>query len=532
MSGFRQPEIPRDQLILWAQRLDDAVPVDHPVRHIDYLLRSEALSETFERWERQYVLVEGKPPYHPRVLAGLYVYGMLNGIRSSRQLEAACHNRIDVRWLMSGQCPDHSTIAAFVSQHLERLRDLMKDILGVGIRAKLIKTKHVAVDGTKIEADAGKGSVHRAETIAENLAGLDEQIAGLESLWQENEQRESNLFGEEVPWTPDRSGTEAQRLARMQQQQERLGKALEAIERRRNESAGRKPTKAICSVTDPDSRVMPDKEGKRKPNYNAQLAVDTESGGILAGDVNDEADDSGQLTPMLKQVAANCGALPKEASADSGYNTGPELAALEEDGIVGYLPDSGQNSGLKSADTPEAQAVATAQAGKTLNDEQWEALPKDSKGRITKVSFRYDRQSDVVRCPMGALLGFVGSGQRTMKWGTAIRRQYGGSPACASCPRSSACCQKLVRGRTVNRDQYEDYRERMRARMSSDRSRSRYRLRRQTVEPRFGQIKRGLGIRRFMRRGLSGVRAEWLLACTAVNVGILLRHWQEVQPLL
>jgi transposase len=490
------------------------------------------LSETFETWERQYVLVEGKPPYHPRVLASLYVYGMLNRIRSSRQLEAACHNRIDVKWLMSGQCPDHSTISAFVSQHLEHLRDLMKDVLRVGIRAKLIQMKHAAVDGTKVEADAGKGSVHKAETIAEELVGLDEQIAALEAEWEGNERRESNLLGEEVGWTPAESGTATQRLSRMKRQQERLREALGAIERRRNASAGRKPTKAICSVTDPDSRVMPDKEGKRKPNYNAQLAVDTESGGVLACDVNDEADDSGQLTPMLEQVAANCGALPEAVSADSGYNTGPELAALEEEGVMGYLPDSGQNSGLKSRDTPEAQAVAAAQAGETLSDEQWETLPKDGQGRITKASFRYDREADVVRCPMGATLRFVGTGQLKMKWGTAIRRQYGGSPACASCPRSLACCEKPSRGRTVNRDQYEDHRERMRARMSSEEGRSRYRLRRQTVEPRFGQIKRGLGIRRFMRRGLSGVRAEWLLACTAVNMGILLRHWQEVQAVV
>lgn len=532
MAGFRQPETPRDQLTLWTQRLDDAIPVDHPVRHLDYLLQSGALSETFATWERQYVLVEGKPPYHPRVLAGLYVYGMLNGIRSSRQLEAACYNRIDVRWLMSGQCPDHSTIAAFVSQHLERLRALMKDILGVGIRAKLIKTKHVAVDGTKIEADAGKGSVHSEETIAEALSRLDEQIAALESAWQANEQRESHLFGDAVAWTPTGSGTDAQRLARMKRQQTRLGEALAAIARRRSESAGRKPTKAICSVTDPDSRVMPDKEGKRKPNYNAQLAVDAESGGILAGDVNDEADDSGQLTPMLRQVASNCGGLPEAVSADSGYNTGPELAALEEDGVVGYLPDSGEQSGLKSSDTPEAQAMAAAQASEPLSAAQWEALPKDSKGRITKASFRYDRRADVVRCPMGAVLGFEGSGQRAMKWGTAIRRRYGGSPGCARCPRSSSCCAKPVRGRTVHRDQYESHRERMRARMSSEAGRSRYRLRRQTVEPRFGQIKRGLGLRRFLRRGLSGVRAEWLVACTAVNVGILLRHWREVQAAL
>jgi transposase len=519
-------------LVLWERRLDDAVPIDHPVRQVDYLLRSDPFSETFKAWEREYVRVEGKPPYHPRDLVALYVYGMLNKIRSSRQLEAACHNRIDVVWLMSGQCPDHSTIAPFVTRYLERLRGVLTDVLHVGIRAKLIKTKHASTDGTKVEAEAGKGSVHREETIAEKLAGLDEQIAALEAEWEANEIRETNLLGEAVPWTPGRSGTDAQRLAKMKRQQSCLQQALKAIERRRDESAGRKATKAICSVTDPDSRVMPDKEKRRKANFNAQLAVDVESGAILAEDVNDEPDDSGQLTPMLDRVKANCGVFPEEASADSQYNTGPELAALEEKGVVGYLPDSGQNSGLKSPESPEARAVAAAQAGETLSDDQWSSLPKDGKGRITKVGFRYDGEADVYRCPMGAVLRFVGTGQLKMKWGTAIRRQYRGAPACSGCARASVCCGNSDRGRTVNRDQYEDYRERMRARMSSARGRSRYRLRRQTVEPRFGHIKRNLGLRRFLRRGLRGVRAEWSLACTVVNLGVLLRSWQEVQAIL
>jgi hypothetical protein len=260
--------------------------------------------------------------------------------------------------------------------------------------------------------------------------------------------------------------------------------------------------------------------------------VDVESGAILAEDVNDEPDDSGQLTPMLERVKENCGVLPAEASADSQYNTGPELAALEEEGVAGYLPDSGENSGLKSPDSPAAKAVSAAQSGETLSDEEWSSLPKDGKGRITKAAFRYDRQADVYRCPMGATLRFVGSGQLKMKWGTAIRRQYRGVPACAGCPRASVCCGNPERGRTVNRDQYEDHRERMRARMSSAQGRSRYRLRRQTVEPRFGQIKRNLGIRRFLRRGLCGVRAEWTLACMAANLGILLRSWQEVRAVL
>jgi hypothetical protein len=89
---------------------------------------------------------------------------------------------------------------------------------------------------------------------------------------------------------------------------------------------------------------MPDKEGKRKPNHNAQMAVDAACGMVTAQAVNDHAEDSGQLTPLLAQVKENSGSLPAEASADSQYNTGPEQAALEKLGVKGFLPDHGARS--------------------------------------------------------------------------------------------------------------------------------------------------------------------------------------------
>ena len=121
MSGLRTPEIEREQIVLWEHRLDDARPDDHQARHLDFLLGSAAFADTFAEMERSYVLNRGKPPYQPRDLAALYLFGMLHRLRSSRQLEEACHTRLDVIWLMRGQTPDHSTIAEFVRSEERRV---------------------------------------------------------------------------------------------------------------------------------------------------------------------------------------------------------------------------------------------------------------------------------------------------------------------------------------------------------------------------------------------------------------------------
>ena len=531
MAGFRKPELPREQMVLWEQRLEDALPVDHPVRLLDELLKSKAFAKTFSHWEAQYVLVEGKPPYHPRDLSALYIYGMMNRLRSSRQLESACHNRLDVIWLLSGQRPDHSTIADFVTAHKKLLRQLFKDVLGVAVKAQLVKLDHVSVDGTKIEADAGKGSVHKQESISKELARVDAQIAALEKEWVENEQRETQVLGDSTPWVPPSKGTMHQRLSKMQRQQERLKEALAAIERRAAESAAGPRPRAIASVSDPDSRAMPDKEGKSKPNYNAQIVTDTTAGVIVAQAVNDRAEDTGQLTPMLDQTQENVGRLPAEASADSGYNIGPELDGLEQRNVIGYLPASGERSEVSGQPTPASDAVAAAQAGQTLTDAQWEALPREN-GRISKEAFRYDPAADVYVCPMGQSLPFVRFSSDERNWGTSSRAQYGGCLACAACARAAMCCKNPKPGRMVNRDQYEAHRERMRARMKTDQGRSRYRLRGPTVEPKFGHIKRSLGVRRFMRRGLEAVQTEWALVCTVINVAILLKNWNQVAKVL
>jgi transposase len=537
MKGFRQVETPREQLILWSHSLEDAVVIDHPVRLFDQILKSEAFAEVFKDWRQEYVLTTGRPPFSPRDLSGLYLYGMLNRIRSSRQLEAACHNRLDVIWLMQGQTPDHSTIAAFVSEHARHLKKLFRQSIHLSMSAGLVTLAHVSVDGTKLEADAGRNSVRSQAWLEAESAKLELAAAELEKEWTANEEREKVLWNEQSP----ESGPQGpERRAAFEKKQKKLKAALAAIKQRAAaaEADGGKTPKPIASLSDPEARVMPDKQGKSKPGYNAQIAVDSEAGIIVAQDLNDRPEDVGQLTPMLESVKQQTGRLPEEASGDSGYNSGGELAQLEAMGIIGYLPDAGKNSGAvrshaepTAAEVARADALAAAHAGVTLSEEQWKALPR-THNQIDKCAFIYQTESDTYRCPAGVSLPVLRHSSDQKSWGVAHRHQYGGSPACATCAHAAECCANPAKGRTVNRDQFEPQRQRMRDRTKTPEGQARYRLRSQTVEPRFGVIKGALAIRRLMRRGLAKAGTEFSLICTALNFQVMLAHWSKVAPVL
>lgn len=542
--GFRAVELARQQMVLWSQSLDDAVAADHPVRLFERIIRGQAFAAFFQDCRREYVLVDGRSPYDPRDIVSLYLYGMQHRIRSSRQLEAACWNRVDVMWLMRKQTPDHSTIAGFVARHQDRLRGLFRQSIKVAASAGLVKLKHVSGDGTKLEADAGRGSVRSAKRLEAEKAECQAQQARLEAEleasasaaadaceaeWSANEQKEQVFWVDQTPGRQPAGPQEAKDARqRLRKKQERIDAALAAIEKRRQqaEASGGKAPREIASTTDPDARVMPDKQGKSRPGYNAQIVVDAEAGVIVAQDVNDRPEDMGQMTPMLEQVKEMTGQLPEEASFDSGYANGSELKALQEMGVRGYLPETGQNSGsvrgpLSEARAKTAAALEAARQAEALTPEQFAALPRDH-GKFDKSAFTYDPARNAYRCPAGHALPVLRHSQDRKTHATVHRTQYGGSPACASCPHASDCCKNAARGRTVNRDEFEDDRQRMRERMSSEQGRARYRLRAQTVEPRFGFIKHVLGIRRFMRRGVAKVKTEFSLICAAVNIKTLM----------
>ncbi len=528
MRHFRKPEQLRDQMELFACMLDDAIEDDHCVRHLAELLESKQLRKTFEEWEGAYRSGAGQPPYHPRYMAGLYIYGMLTGIRSSRQLEDACHNRIDVRWLMSSQRPDHSTIAAFVKDHVKRLRAVFCDVVLVAKKAGLLKLSSVAVDGTTVASAASRRSVKSCRTIKGELAAIDQQLDVFREEWERNEEEESRTMADGSLFIAPSKVEDEKRRVRLEKRQERLRAALTAVKERQGNAARAGRRVALrASTSDPESRLMRGKDGQMRPNYNAQIAVDVGSGVVLETSVSDQADDSGQLKPVIDRVKETCEEIPQRVLADTAYNTGHDMQALEDDGIETYVPS--HDNKVDRSDEAQAALVAIA-AGKRLKESDWKYLPRGRNRLISNRCFVYEAESNSFRCPMGARLRHLRASYHKQKIGKVRRDVYGGCQRCAQCPKASLCCGDPKKGRMITRDEYQEARERLEARMRTQEGQTIYAQRGPWAEGRIAQAKSKVS--RFLRKGAESAGGEWLLAALAINVGILFRNWEQVSVVL
>jgi transposase len=527
MSGFREPELERDQMVLFAHRLDDAIPENHPVRCFEAILRSTAFLTAFDSMASRYVLSEGKPPFHPKYLSSLWLYGMMNRLRSSRVLESACHNRIDVRWLMEGQTPDHSTICGFVARHRRDLKKLLKATLEVAVGSELLKVQHLAVDGSKVEANAGKDSMRGRPALEKKLKEIEEAVEKSLKEWEENEARDAG--SPEAPWTPPKKESPERDREAAVRQKAKLNAALEALERREREheeSGAREGPTPAASTTDADARLMKDKEGRSKPNYTTQVGVDPKTGLITAEDVTDAPWDGGGLLPMLQQTEENTGVKPQAVSADSAYNTGPALMHLEEKRIAAYMPDSGES---RPSSPERSAALEAARSGAALTDAQKTLIIERRTQRLSREAFEYVASRDVYVCPRGASLQRVRTHPDVGVSGIALRTQYRSDRAvCASCPLSPICLTAGARSRMITRDQYESHREQLRQRMATDTGREEY-AKRTVTERTHAWLKTIGGLRKFLRRGFAGVRAEFTVACTALNMRILIQRFGELR---
>jgi transposase len=466
----------REQPSFLPPRVDDYVGRDNPVRAIEAYVGSRDLKK-LGFCHPGSGGGAGQPPYDPADLTKLYLYGYLNGIRSSRRLEREARRNLELIWLLKGLVPGYRTIANFRKDNWAALKALCRDFVLVARELGLVGGEVVAIDGTFLHGDASKASITTQKKMTERLAALDQAIEAYGAMLAENDAVE-----ETQPQAGEAVGGEdvSQKVAALMEKRAKVQADLARLE-----ASG----ETQLSRTDEDARLL-SKRGHTVAGYNVQIAVDDKHKLIVASEVVKDGNDSGQLYKMAKAAKEELAAETLEALADTGYYNGNALKACEEDGIVAYV----------------AQAKRTARL--------------KAQGRMSHEEFVYDPEANVYRCPAGQLLTPT-DGRKTNTGGRIEIRYVSRKADCDACALRSRCLSKKTPTRTVYRWEHEDVLERHRARMKD--ARAKMCRRAELAEHPFGTLKCRAGYRHFLVRGLNKVRGEWSLMALCYNFSRVLK---------
>jgi transposase len=425
-----------DQALLLPPSVHDFVPAGHLSRFVVAVVTEEL---DLSAIQASYRGEKGQPPYHPAMMVALLLYAYAVGIYSSRRIAKACVERVDFMAIVALDAPDFRTISEFRRRHLAALSALFVQVLKLCERAGLVKLGHVALDGTKIKANASKHKAMSYERMGQREAELQAEVDGWLKAAEAADAAEDTALGRDKRGDemPDWVANKQARLAKIREAKAELeaeAKAKAAAEQAAREKdddrqrPGRKAAppsdvpepKAQRNFTDSESRILKTKDGYIQ-GYNAQAAVDAQAQIIVAHTLGNNGSDQAQFAPLLNAIKANLGSNPDEVSADAGYCSAANLRTLSRRRIKGYIATGRQKHAAKSA-----------------------------------------------------------TAERPAKPGSLLAR--------------------------------------MTTRLRRAGHRSRYRLRKQVVEPVFGQIKQARGFRQFLLRGIEKVKAEWAMICIAHNL--------------
>jgi transposase len=425
-----------EQSWLLPPSVKELVAEGDPAHFVRDLVRDELdLSAIVAEYDEE----RGFPPYHPTMMTALLLYAYTQGVYSSRRMARACETRVDFMAVTAMQQPDFRTINKFRQRHLAALSALFGQVLRLCQRAGMVSLGHVALDGTKVRANASKRKAmsydRMKKTEKELEATVREWLAKAEAADEEEDRALGDKRGDELPdWVADK----AKRLEKLRAAKAELEAEAKATlaggakpepdpdpnkprrgKRKKPKANGEPNDKTQLNFTDKDSKILKGPEGFLQ-GYNCQAAVDATAQVIIAHSTSNEQNDTPQLVPMLDAIRRNTGQQARELSADAGYMSEENLTELNRRRVDAYIATGRQKHGSKAA----------------------------------------------------------------VRFGT-------------------------VRGSRIAA---------MRLKLARGGHRSRYRLRKQIVEPTFGQIKEARGFRRFLLRGLAKVPHEWALVCTAHNL--------------
>jgi transposase len=469
--------VERDQAFLMPPSLSEWLPEDHLAWFVVDVVAELDLSGFYVSLRPD---GRGGASYDPQMMLGVLFYAYCVGERSSRRIERRLCEDVGFRVVAANQQPDHATLARFRRNHEKAIGGVFSQVLGLCVTEGLVASGVVAIDGTKVEANASAWSNRTRRHIA------DEILAEAEAADAADDEQFGNQRGDELPdkWI-DRGGRRARLrealrqldadgaadwesyMAERQAREAELGRKLGGRKPKR-ETSDKGKTRQV-NTTDPDSRMLRARN-RFVQGYNAQAAV-SEDHIVVAAEVCNAANDSTQFQPM---VAATCG----------------NLADVDADPVEVFVADAGYwNPGNVTMDIAAEVLIVPMPATQGIID--------SADPRIVE---------------RDAVIEFLDQGELTV------------SQAAAEMGVSHTWARKLLRDHRSGRPDPAQLRNAMLERLATETGAAAYAKRKTTVETVFGNLKANLGFRRFSRRGLDAIDSEWKLICTIHNLLKIHRH--------
>jgi hypothetical protein len=288
-------------------------------------------------------------------------------------------------------------------------------------------------------------------------------------------------------------------------------------ERRKNKGINPEKKPAQVPTTDADSRVMQNKEGGYAPNYTPTATTDGHRGFIVDCEVTASVNETEEAVKSVDRIEETFGKKPERFLTDGGNNAGYVMEGMEERGVEFYAPAT-------SSKPQEGNPAKRDDPQQAIPEDERTALPRNANGQLDKSCFVYDDGEDCYYCPQGHAMPFDKT-KPVVRGGERINVRIYRCETCEGCPLSDVCLSRQSkRGRTIQRDPYEETRERTAARMASSEAKTLYNQRPWIAETPFAILKSIMGIRQFLLRGLPKVQTEWRWAATAFNLGKLVRE--------
>ena len=435
----------------------------------------------------------GQHPYHPRMLLRLLMWGMANGVVSTRKIEVLAHRDVSFVYLAGGQRPDYRTLARFRRRNVKAIKGLFKETVMLCARLGMVNLGHVCLDGTKLKANSSRHKAMSYGRMKEEERRLEGEIEELMRQAEAVDSEEDRVFGKDNQGyhLPDELKRREDRLKKIR------GLRQELEEEKREEQGlgeGEVPLieeKEQRSFADREARMMLMKRGEFDYGYNGQLCTDEGEGVIVAADLSNQGSDMGHLPGMVEEV--------RELKQELGL-TGEDERETQMSADSGYL----------SAENIQAEGKGIElliASGRERKEEDRES--KD--GRVYSLKrFCYDKEGEGWRCPGGRLLrleGEVGDGKRRYV-----------CDDCAGCRLRAHCLKAGEDRRVLVVEEGQIILGEMRARMKRPEKQAVYRKRKWVAEQPIGQIKEGMGFRGVSVRGQIYACGQWVFACAVHNV--------------